>query len=121
MYETRKRMIFDLLVQQETVTVAELCRLLTVSDMTIRRDIRSMAAEGLLKQVHGGAVRVQRNDAEKPFSDRRVEQRARKQAIAWEVLSWLHEAESLYIDGIHHVQRAVAASQGPWQAHGGHR
>ena len=68
MYETRKRRIFDLLLQQETVTVAELSGLLAVSDMTIRRDIHSMETEGLLKQVHGGAVRIQRNDAEEPFS-----------------------------------------------------
>jgi DeoR/GlpR family transcriptional regulator of sugar metabolism len=99
MYETRKRMIFDLLLQQETVTVAELCRLLSVSDMTIRRDIRSMEREGLLKQVHGGAVRLQRNDAEEPFSARRVEQIERKQAIAREALSWAQDNETFYIDG----------------------
>ena len=82
MYETRKRMIFDLLIQKETVTVAELSRLLSVSDMTVRRDIRSMEKEGILKQVHGGAVRVQKNEAEEPFAARRVEQQERKQAIA---------------------------------------
>jgi DeoR/GlpR family transcriptional regulator of sugar metabolism len=99
MYETRKRMIFDLLLQQETVTVAELSQLLSVSDMTIRRDIRSMQREGLLKQVHGGAVRTQRNDAEEPFSARQVEQLERKQAIAREALTWLKDNETLYIDG----------------------
>ena len=99
MYETRKRMIFDLLIQKETVTVAELSRLLSVSDMTVRRDIRSMEKEGILKQVHGGAVRVQKNEAEEPFAARRVEQQERKQAIAREALSWSQDAETFYIDG----------------------
>jgi DeoR/GlpR family transcriptional regulator of sugar metabolism len=99
MFETRKRKIFDLLLQQKTVSVAELSRLLSVSDMTIRRDIRSMAKEGLLKQVHGGAVRPQGNDVERPFSARQVEQLGRKQAIAREVLSWLQGNETFYIDG----------------------
>jgi DeoR/GlpR family transcriptional regulator of sugar metabolism len=99
MYETRKRMIFDLLLQKETVSVAELSRLLSVSDMTVRRDIRSMEKEGLLKQVHGGAVRLQNNDTEEPFSARRVEQLERKQAIAREALSWSQDNESFYIDG----------------------
>jgi DeoR/GlpR family transcriptional regulator of sugar metabolism len=99
MYETRKRMIFDLLLQRETVTVAELSGLLAVSDMTVRRDIRSMAEEGLLKQVHGGAVRLQKSEVERSFSARRVEELARKQAIAREVLSWLQGDETFYIDG----------------------
>jgi DeoR/GlpR family transcriptional regulator of sugar metabolism len=99
MYETRKRMIFDLLLQKETVTVAELSRLLCVSDMTVRRDIRSMEKEGLLKQVHGGAVRLQKDDAEEPFSTRQVEQLERKQAIAREALAWSKDNESFYIDG----------------------
>ena len=99
MYETRKRKIFDLLTRKETVSVAELSRLLSVSDMTIRRDIRSMEQEGLLKQVHGGAVRVQRSDMEVPFATRRVEQQERKQAIAREALAWARDNESFYIDG----------------------
>jgi DeoR family transcriptional regulator, fructose operon transcriptional repressor len=99
MYETRKRMIFDVLLRQETITVTELSRILSVSDMTVRRDIRSMEKEGLLRQVHGGAVRVQKNEAEEPFSARRVEQQERKQAIAREALAWSRDNESFYIDG----------------------
>lgn len=38
------------------VRVADLTELLGVSDMTIRRDLEQLAAEGLARKVHGGAV-----------------------------------------------------------------
>ena len=38
------------------VRVADLTELLDVSDMTIRRDLEQLAAEGVARKVHGGAV-----------------------------------------------------------------
>ncbi len=99
MYETRKRFIHDLVEQRGSVTVAELKELLTVSDMTIRRAIRSMAAEGLLRQVHGGAVCRDCVGGERSFSARRVEELPRKQAIARLAYTCLNGGESLFIDG----------------------
>jgi DeoR/GlpR family transcriptional regulator of sugar metabolism len=99
MYETRTRTIFDLLRSQGTVQVAELTRLLEVSDMTVRRDLRSMAAEGLLRPVHGGAVALSSFGEEKSFAARQVEEQGRKTAIAREAVAILQDGESLYLDG----------------------
>lgn len=99
MHETRKRRIFDLLRSQGTVQVAELTRLLEVSDMTVRRDLRSMAAEGLLRPVHGGAVAVGSLGEEKSFAARQVVERELKEAIAREVVTLLKDGETLYLDG----------------------
>jgi len=99
MYETRKRNIFNLLQRQGAVTVGELTALLKVSDMTVRRDLRSMATEGLLRTVHGGAVAVSAPADEKPFAHRQVEQLERKQAIARQAAALLQGGESLYVDG----------------------
>lgn len=99
MYETRKRIIFDLLRQKQTVTISEMQDALGVSDMTIRRDIRNMAAEGLLRKVHGGAVAVEEMYEEKSFVSRQVEELQRKQAIARRAVEFLEGGEAVYIDG----------------------
>ncbi|MDU5247586.1 MAG: DeoR family transcriptional regulator, partial [Varibaculum cambriense] len=40
-----------------SVRVTDLVKQLGVSEMTVRRDIRVLAARGLLERVHGGAVK----------------------------------------------------------------
>jgi DeoR/GlpR family transcriptional regulator of sugar metabolism len=99
MYETRKRKIYNLLHEQQTLTVSQLSRSLSVSDMTIRRDIRLMAKEGLLRQVHGGAVSLRGEDDIRSFRARQIEELPRKQAIVREVLSWIKDNDAFYIDG----------------------
>jgi DeoR/GlpR family transcriptional regulator of sugar metabolism len=99
MYESRKKLIHDFLLQEGVVTVSELIQILSVSDMTNRRDIRSLASEGLLKQVHGGAVCVDRICEERSFSARHIEQQAQKRAIALLAPSLLQDGQSLFLDG----------------------
>ena len=99
MYETRKRVIFDLLGQRGTVTIAELKSTLGVSDMTVRRDIKMMAEEGLLRRVHGGAVAIEEQYEDTSFLSRQVEELERKQAIASRAMEFLNGGESIYLDG----------------------
>jgi len=56
---------------------------LGVSDMTIRRDLESLAERGLLAKVHGGAVVVQPGSTDEPgFAAKAARQRAEKALIA---------------------------------------
>lgn len=52
----RKRKILDTLILDGHVIAKKLSELYAVSEDTIRRDLREMAAEGLLQRVHGGAL-----------------------------------------------------------------
>lgn len=52
----REKQILNLLMEQGTVTVVELSKLLSVSEVTIRSDLRNLEERGLLNRVHGGAV-----------------------------------------------------------------
>ena len=52
----RKREILDTLVRDGQVIAKMLSDRFAVSEDTIRRDLREMAAEGLLQRVHGGAL-----------------------------------------------------------------
>lgn len=52
----RKQHILDVLKQDGQVIAKELSEKLGLSEDTIRRDLRELAAEGLLQRVHGGAL-----------------------------------------------------------------
>ncbi len=52
----RQARILDEVRRAGGVRVSELTSLLGVSDMTIRRDLDQLAAEGAIQKVHGGAV-----------------------------------------------------------------
>ena len=99
MYETRKRIIYDLLTRKGSVTIVELARDLGVTDMTVRRDIAAMEKEGSLRRVHGGAVAIEGATMETSFTARRVKSRNQKVAIAKRAAGLLDSANALFIDG----------------------
>jgi DeoR/GlpR family transcriptional regulator of sugar metabolism len=80
--------------------VSDLTVLLGVSDMTIRRDLEQMSAEGLAHKVHGGAVLADQVAFEPGFAAKSQLQLPAKQSIA-------HHAASLIRPGA-----AIALSAG---------
>ena len=78
----RQALILDELRRTGGVRVSELTELLGVSDMTIRRDLEQLAADGVLQKVHGGAV-LSGNVTEEPgFEAKRALEQPAKRAIA---------------------------------------
>ncbi|SOC15014.1 DeoR/GlpR family DNA-binding transcription regulator [Rhodobacter maris] len=75
--QARLAAILDRLNQGGSVSVAEIARDFAVSDMTVRRDLAELEAQGLLERVHGGAVSLQHgpltviDDVEPVFEARR--------------------------------------------------
>jgi DeoR/GlpR family transcriptional regulator of sugar metabolism len=62
--------------------VADLVRVLGVSDMTIRRDIEALAERGLVAKVHGGAIAIEGTTDEPGYAAKSEQQREEKLAIA---------------------------------------
>jgi DeoR/GlpR family transcriptional regulator of sugar metabolism len=56
--EERRRWILATLERDGKVVVSDLSRVLEVSEDTVRRDLRELAAEGRVQRVHGGALRA---------------------------------------------------------------
>ncbi len=54
--EERRREICEIVNANGKITIAEICSLYDVSEMTARRDLRDLDREGFLRRVHGGAV-----------------------------------------------------------------
>lgn len=52
---TRKSKIKELILEKKSVTVSELSKLFTVTEETIRRDLKLLEDEGILTRTYGGA------------------------------------------------------------------
>lgn len=94
---TRHRYILERLNSEGRVQVDALARLLGVSSMTIRRDLRELEERGLLKRVRGGAVvRLLPEDVGYQLRARR--NRREKQTIAEAAGHLLEPGQVVYID-----------------------
>ncbi|MBF8193487.1 DeoR/GlpR transcriptional regulator [Nonomuraea sp. K274] len=77
----RQQAILELVRQNGGVRVIELVRAFGVSDITIRRDLETLAGRGLLAKVHGGATAIGATN-EPGFAVKFVRQEQEKRAIA---------------------------------------
>jgi DeoR/GlpR family transcriptional regulator of sugar metabolism len=76
-------MILAALNRDGAVKVSELAETLGVSDMTVRRDLKSMQQDGMLVKVHGGAHVVHEPSTSEPGFDVKSQRRLpEKEAIA---------------------------------------
>lgn len=78
--------------------VSELCDILGVSDMTVRRDLSTLESANLLQRIHGGAVSVRGRSYEPPFLTRSHESEVVKQAIGMYAASLVQEGDSIALD-----------------------
>lgn len=96
----RQHRILQELEAHGTVRVTSLSGMLGVSEMTVRRDIDALDAEGLLLRVHGGATRTGVFGAIEPeFLSKSAQETAAKRAIAAEALNLLRPDMTLLVSG----------------------
>jgi len=95
MADERHRYVLETLQQHGSCKVADLALALGVSEMTIHRDLSSLARRNLLRKVHGGAVL--RNYIELTYQDRVVQNHAVKVAVARRALPLVRPDTSLYL------------------------
>ena len=93
----RKQQILRLLAAENQVMSGELSQRFGVSEDSIRRDLRELAAEGLLQRVHGGALPV--SAAIAPFETRKNVQVTSKQSIARKAVQLIQPGQVVIIDG----------------------
>ncbi len=79
-------------------TAAELSEQLGVSEMTVRRDVRRLVAQGLLRSVHGGVSVVSEPSLNADFRLRAEQNSARKKAIARRAVEMIGADSVIAID-----------------------
>lgn len=95
--EERFQLILAQLDQEQKVHLASLSDLLKVSEDTVRRDIRELADQGLLKSVRGGAI--PHSPGPHHFRDRVEYGSDQKKIIAAKTLPFLKDGQVVIFDG----------------------
>lgn len=93
----RKRLILDLLAKDGQVVAKHLSHELELSEDTIRRDLRELAAEGLLLRVHGGAMPV--SPTAVPIAERRAMALDAKSALGKAGAAMIRDGMTVVFDG----------------------
>ena len=107
--EERFQIILDQLGHEQKVYLGHLSTLLNVSEDTVRRDIKELADQGLLKSVRGGAV--PHSPGPHHFRDRIKYDNEQKQIIAKKTLQFLKDGQVVIFDG-HRVHSGRARTCG---------
>jgi len=94
----RQEEILEILNKNKSATVEELAAELFVSGATIRRDLRSMEKQGLIKRSHGGAMPFKSSAEESAFAIREQENTSAKKSIANLAVKLIKNGDSLFID-----------------------
>jgi DeoR/GlpR family transcriptional regulator of sugar metabolism len=93
----RKALISDRLRRDGRLVAKAFAEELELSEDTIRRDLREMAAEGLLARVHGGALPVQ--PALPDFAARKQVASDEKRRLGQLAASLVRPGETVFLDG----------------------
>ncbi len=95
--ETRRSQIIQLLEQQGSVLVEDLSPLLSVSQVTIRKDLTQLEERGLLHRTHGGATYAHKSLFNPSFGEKINLQQAQKEAIAKAALEYIEDGDSIIL------------------------
>lgn len=95
--EERQQKIIHLLNTEQKVLTSELSKLFSVSEDTIRRDLKELDQQNLIRRVHSGALRA--GPPVTDFTHRQNVSSETKQLIAKKALPFLKEDTVIVIDG----------------------
>lgn len=93
----RQERIVEILRTTPSISTFELAQRLAVSGETIRRDLQSLADEGIVQKFHGG-VSLHRDVQESPFQLRLRSNVAAKRLLARQVAELLPDGASVVLD-----------------------
>ena len=97
--EERRQRVLDLISRQGFIGLADLARLIQVSESTIRRDLDYWHQQGVLKRTHGGAIYLGDGLSLPALEDRSASQIEEKRAIARTVAARIQDGDAILLDG----------------------
>ncbi|MFB7461822.1 DeoR/GlpR family DNA-binding transcription regulator [Streptomyces sp. NPDC056188] len=94
----RLRQITDAVREAGSLGVGQLAELTGASEMTVRRDLETLAAQGVLERFRGGARTLLLRGEEPPFTLRAQEGTRAKERIGAEVAALIADGETVVLD-----------------------
>ena len=92
----RHQIIRDRLAQNGRVLAAELAQEFGISEDSVRRDLRELAAAGACQRVYGGAIAM--SNSHRPILERNGEHQARKQSLARSAALLVQGGQLVFLD-----------------------
>lgn len=97
MKSMRKDKIMEIILKKKFVTIKELSETLNVVPITIRRDLESLANEGKLVKIHGGAKLQNYVESEFAYIEKKEKNELEKIEIAKKAASIITNNDIIYI------------------------
>lgn len=94
---SRKGDILSILYEKGRVSVSDLAKMLYVSEMTIRRDLKEMERGGYLRRYRGGAV-LKSDTREMPISERLFVDEGEKKRLCVRCEEFLCDKMTVFLD-----------------------
>ena len=96
--QARRRALAESVNGRGSVPVSELAAELGCSEMTVRRDLDLLEAEGVVRRAHGLAVAASLRTDEKPYAVRAFEGTETKERIGIAVAALIADGETVVLD-----------------------
>ncbi|HEX7542090.1 MAG TPA: DeoR/GlpR family DNA-binding transcription regulator [Anaerolineales bacterium] len=93
----RKNQILQLVTHSQRISVTEVCETFEVSEATARRDLETLAVQGKLQRVHGGAIALTEAPPESPILQREGEQADEKTRIGLAAALLVRDGETVFL------------------------
>lgn len=111
--DERRHSILNEVNQNRNVKISTLSKQMDVSRETIRKDIYSLAKQGLVSAVRGGAEAIV-DDPTSRFDQRKAINQQAKQKMAQRALSYIKDGATIFLDsGTSSYEVAEALKQNP--------
>lgn len=98
MIQDRHREILDLVKQHGEVSVAELAKLLEVSEVTVRSDLKALSENGEVRRTRGAARLPARLQLEAPLEETQKQYSAEKRRIGRAAAAMIQDGETVFLD-----------------------
>lgn len=96
--EDRFQAIMSLLEGSGTIRVSDIMEKLSVSDMTVRRDLDELEKQGLLERVHGGAkLKDFYRPVELSHTEKQIMLQEEKQRIVERANEFIHDGDTIFL------------------------
>jgi DeoR/GlpR family transcriptional regulator of sugar metabolism len=93
----RQQQILRFLGRQKRISVTEICGQFSISEATARRDLESLAEQGKLQRVHGGAIPIEQAPPELPILERETEQPDEKTRLGCAAANLIADNETVFL------------------------